>query len=347
MALLSLTTRQIAQIVNAELQGPDDTVIVRLAGIQEARAGDLCFIRSDDFTRDWVTSQASAALVGRGIAVPHRPGTTLLVVDDADLAMIVLLERIAEHAKSFEPGMHPTAVIDPSAAVDASASIGPHCVVGRDATIGARVQLMARVTVGADVSIGEGSVIQPGVVLYDQTTIGTRCLVHSNAVIGADGFGFRPNPDAPGFVKVPHIGCVIIGDEVEIGAGTCIDRGQFGATTIGAGTKIDNLVQIGHNCSIGAYCIICGHTGIGGSTTLGDGVTIGGKVGLPDNIRVGAGATIGGGSLAHEDIPAGEVWIGVPAQPVRDAMACHAVFRKLPQLSRTVKRLTREMERDI
>ncbi len=344
MTLPSLTTGQIAELVNADLQGRDDVVIVRLSGLHEAVAGDLCFIRSSEFADQWKNSNASAALVTRDVEVTPRPDTTLLIVDDADRAMIMLLDRVAATQTKIQVGVHPTAIVDPSAVIAPDAYIGPHCVIGAGVTIAAGAQLMSRVCVGNECTIGEATVFHPGVVLYDRTVIGERCLLHGNVVIGADGFGFRPDPSGTGLIKVPHIGHVDIGDDVEIGAGSCVDRGKFGATTIGTGTKIDNLVQIGHNCAIGAHCVICGHSGIGGSTTLGGGVTLGGKVGLPDNLTVGAGATLGGGSLAHEDIPPGEVWIGVPAQRARDAMACHAVFRKLPQLSRTVKKLAKQLE---
>ncbi len=344
MSPSSLTTGQIARIVDAELLGPDDIVITRPAGVDDAVEGEICFIRSPEFVANWQASRASAALVGRGLKIEPRPRSAVLIVDDADLAMVELLEHIAGSDAAFEPGIHPTARIDPSAVISPDAFVGPNCVIGPDTKIAAGARLVAQVCVGAHGSIGEHSTLHPGVVLYNQTTIGSRCLIHGNAVIGADGFGFRPDPSGKGLIKIPHIGSTKIGDDVEIGAGTCIDRGKLGPTTIGDGTKIDNLVQIGHNCTIGRCCVICGHTGIGGSVKLGDGVTIGGKVGLPDNITIGSGATLGGGSLAHDDIPAGETWIGVPAQPIRDAMACHAVFRRLPQLSRTVKRIARSLE---
>jgi UDP-3-O-[3-hydroxymyristoyl] glucosamine N-acyltransferase len=344
MSPTSLTTGQIARIVDAELQGPGDIVITRPAGVDEAVEGEICFIRSPEFVTSWLTSGASAALVGRDLEIEPRPLRAVLVVDDADLAMVLLLEHIAGDSGTFEPGVHPSALIDPAATISPNACIGPNCVIGADSTIAAGTRLVAHVCVGAEVTIGESCTLHPGVVLYARTTIGSRCLIHGNAVIGADGFGFRPDPSGKGLIKIPHIGMTRVGDDVEIGAGTCIDRGKLGPTTIGDGTKIDNLVQIGHNCTIGRCCVICGHTGIGGSVKLGDGVTIGGKVGLPDNITIGSGATVGGGSLAHHDIPAGETWIGVPAQPIRDAMACHAVFRRLPQLSRTVKRIDRALE---
>lgn len=336
----SLTTGQIARLVGADLLGPGDIVITRPAGVDEAVEGEICFIRSDKFAANWRDSRASAALVRRGVAMDQRPMSALLIVDDADLAMVRLLEYIAGPPDLPPPGVHHSAVVAPDASVAPGATVGPLCVVGAGARIGTGTRLLSGVTVGDRVTIGDACTIHPGVVLYNGSTIGDRCLIHGNVVIGADGFGFRPGPGGP--VKVPHIGSVVVGDDVEIGANSCIDRGNFGPTAIGDGTKIDNLVQVGHNCSIGRNCVICGHTGIGGSAKIGDGVTIGGKVGLPDNITIGAGATIGGGSLAHDDIPPGEVWIGVPAQPVRDAMACHAVFRKLPQLARTVKKLARD-----
>lgn len=346
MNAAALTTGQIARLVDAELIGPDDLLITRPATLEDAQPGDICFIRSADYAARWQTSRGSAALVTRGIEVPghDRTSRALLVVDDADLALVHLLSRIEVRGPAHQPGQHPTAVVSPEAVVAPDACIGPHCVIEPGARIGARTRLVANVSIGAGVSIGDECTLHPGVVVYARTVIGHRVIVHANAVIGADGFGYVSDQRGTGPVKVPHLGNVVVGDDVEIGASSCIDRAKFGSTRIGASTKIDNLVQVGHNCVIGTGCVICGHTGIAGSVKIGDGVTIGGKVGFADNISVGDHASIGGGSLVINDVPAHETWVGVPAGPAREALARHAAFRNLPELARNVKRLLRSQE---
>lgn len=350
MAMLAsaLTTGQIAQLVDAELFGPADLLIARPATLEDAQPGDICFIRSSDYAGRWPTCRASAALVSRGIDVPGHDSAVraLLVVPDADLALVHLLSQIELQGPAAMPGVHPTSVISPGAEISPEAHIGPHCVIGPDARVEAGATLMSNISIGAAASVGAGSVLHPGVVIYARSVIGARVIIHANTVIGADGFGYLP-PRQPGAgpVKVPHLGNVVVGDDVEIGAGVCIDRAKFGSTTIGQFTKIDNLVQIGHNCSVGRCCVICGHTGIAGSVRIGDYVSIGGKVGFADNLSVGDGASIGGGSLVHCDVPAGETWIGVPAGPAREAMARHAAFRNLPDIARNVKKLLRAQEK--
>jgi len=171
--------------------------------------------------------------------------------------------------------------------------------------------------------------------------IGRDCLLHAGVVIGADGFGFAADDSGRGIAKVPHIGNVTIGDHVEIGANTCIDRAKFGSTSIGDGTKIDNLVQIAHNCRIGKCCLICGQSGLSGSVTLGDGVILAGNVGVADNLTLGAGARVGGRSSVNNDIPPGETWLGTPAQPIREAGMNMAVYRDLARHIRELRKLMR------
>lgn len=348
----ALTTRQVASLVEAELIGPGDLVIERPATLESAGPGDLCFIRSASYAAQWSSSGGTAALVSRGIDVPgHDPSTrALLVVPDADQALIRLLMMFGEAfggtRHDRKRGVHPSAVVDASARVDASAWVGPMCVVGAESIVEADAVLVSQVSVGTGCVIGRGCTLHPGVVLYDRSVLGEQCILHGNVVIGGDGFGYRPAAGGVGLDKIPHIGNVVLGARVEIGALSCVDRAKFGSTTIGEGTKIDNLVQIAHNCTIGRHCIICGHTGIAGSVKIGDGVQIGGKVGVPDNRSIGAGASIGGGSLVLNDVPAGEQWIGSPAAPAREAFARLAAFRRLPELVRAVRRLGGDAGRD-
>jgi len=337
----AMTTGSLAALLKAELRGPADIVLSAAEAIDLAEAGEITFIRSVPFAAKWGASRASAALVTRGIDVPgHDAGKrALLIVPDADAAMIQILTALAPAAPPVHPGIHPSAVIDPAAKIDATASVGPLCVVGSGSVIGAGAVLKNSVSIGAQVRIGSGTVLHPGVAVGDRCTVGASCILHPGVVIGADGFGYAPG--STGAIKIPHIGNVEVGSHVEIGANSCIDRAKFGSTSIGDGTKIDNLVQIAHNCRIGRSCLICGHCGLSGSVTLGDGVILAGGVGIADNVTIGAGARVGASAGVMGDIPAGETWYGLPAMPGRDAARNYAAFRELANNLRELRRLHR------
>lgn len=338
------TTGMIAQAVGGELIGPADLPIADFGGLDQAGPRTMSFIRSRKYALQWSGSKAAAAVVTKGLEVPdHDPKTrALVVVPDADLAIITLLELAARQLPQHVPsaGVHPTASVDPTAEVSPSARIGAYCAVGPRCKIGDGVVLQPRVTIGANVTIGPQSLLNTGVIVHDRCVIGAQCVLYSGAVIGSEGFGYRPNPKGPGVIRIPHIGAVVLGNGVEVGSNTCIDRGKFGATSIGDGTKIDNLCQIGHNVRIGRCCIVCGMTGIAGSVVVGDGVVIGGQAGLSDNLTIGAGAQIASMSGVVTNIPAGEVWSGRPAGPHKDMMRAYAALRHLSDHLREHKRAT-------
>ena len=333
---MTISTGSLATLIGAELVGAADIALLRIDSVDNASEGVLTFIREARFAPAWKAGRASAALVNKSIPLASLvddgappTGRALLVVPDADLAMIQALQAFAEKPAPLTPGIHPSAVIEPGAEIDAGATVGPNCTVMVGATIGAGVHLVANVTVARGAKIGAGSVLHPGVCVLERCEVGQGCILHSGAVIGADGFGYHPRPDGRGLLKVPHIGNVVIGDDVEIGANACIDRGKFGATTVGDGTKIDNLVQIGHNCRIGRCCILCGEVGLSGSVVLGDGVVLGGRVGVADNVKIGAGAKVGAYSGVIHDLPGGETFLGVPAVPVKESIRIHAYLRSI------------------
>jgi UDP-3-O-[3-hydroxymyristoyl] glucosamine N-acyltransferase len=335
----TLTTRRIAEQVGGELTGPPDLAIAGLAQVEEAVAGQLVLLQTPAHAGAWPASHASAALVGRDVTVAPDAHRALIRVADFDAAMIALLRLFQPPPARPQPGVHPSAVVDSSAMLGSGVAIGPHCFIGPRVRLGDGCILHARVTIMDDALVGSASELYPGAVVRERCELGRRVIVHPNAVIGADGFGFRPAPDGRGLVKVPQIGTVCIGDDVEIGAGTCIDRGTFGATTIASGTKIDNLCQIGHNCRIGRACAFAAQVGIAGSTTVGDGVLMGGKAGIRDHLTIGAGAQLAAYAAVMNDVPPGARWAGYPAMEARDTMRQVAAVRALPALLRPLRAL--------
>lgn len=336
---IAYTSGAVAAALGGTLIGRPDLALTSFDALESAGPNSLSFVRDAKFAPQWARSKAGAALVSRGVDVPgHDPATrALIVVDDADRAFVKLLELAAPKAPPRPPGVHPTAVIDPGATIAPSAHVGPMCTVFAGATIGEHAVLVARVHVGVGSSVGEGSVLHPGVTVYDRCSIGRRCILHAGVVIGADGFGFLPTPT--GLLKVPHIGTVEIHDDVEIGATSTVDRGKLGATVVGAGTKIDNHVQIAHNVRIGRSCVIAAMTGIAGSVTIGNAVRIAGEVGIADNLTIGDGASIAGGSGVMKDVPAGQTWLGYPARPHGDQLRSWAATAQMPLYIRHLKRM--------
>lgn len=325
------TTGLLAEKLGAELIGPSDLVIRGLENIDRAGNGMMTFIRDGANSKRWASSGASAALVTRG-AMPseHNAETrALLVVEDADLALITALDLFAPVKRSHSPGIHPSATIDPNASIHPAAHIGPQCVIEAGASVGAGSTLVARVYLGANASVGAMTTLHAGVTIMERCEVGDGSTLYPGVVVGADGFGYRPDPKTGMPLKVPHVGIVQIGKGVEIGANTAIDRAKFGATVIGDGTKIDNLVQIGHNCQIGRCCLICGHAAIGGSVAIGDGSILGGGASVRDNVRIGAGARIAGCAGVVSDVEPGGDRFGLPALPGREAMRNHHATKRL------------------
>lgn len=343
---VSIRSDELAQLVDGELIGREDLVLRSLSGIEEGHEHALTFIRSQSFAKHWEASPCAAALVTRGVEVPaHDPqNRALIIVDDADLALVKILSAIDPGTAAPPPGVHPGAVIDPQATVDPSAAIGPCCVVMAQAIIGPGVTLMANAYVGRGAQIGAHSLLHPGVVVGDRCVLGQRCTLFANTVIGADGFGFLVAQDDRPTTKVPQIGTVEIGDDVEIGACSTIDRAKFGVTRVGSRTKIDNQVHIGHNCVIGEDVMLCGRTTVGGSAVIGDRTLIGGGVIVNDQARVGADAKIAGAAVVLETVSEGETALGVPAMPARTALANIAAQRNLAKFCRRVNKALKKLD---
>lgn len=343
-----ITTAQIAQHVQGHLDGPSDLILTGAETLELATAEQLTFIGDAKYARLWPQSKAVAALIDRSIDLQPGPGRALIRVPQVDLAMALVLDLMAPQVIKPAEGIHASAWVDPSAQVGKHVSIGAQVYVGAQARIGDGAVLHPGVCVLDHATIGPNTILHSGVVIRERCQLGARCILHANVVIGADGFGYRPSTDPvrPGLVKITHIGNVVIGDDVEIGAGTCIDRGKFSATTIGSGTKIDNLCQIGHNCRIGRSCILCGQVGLAGSVIVGDGATLGGKVGVRDHLTIGAGAKVAAMSALMTDVPPGETWAGYPAQEIKISSREILALRQLPDLLRKLRKMDRQQAKN-
>lgn len=320
-----------------------DLAIAGVATLKEARANELSFIGSDAFAHDLATTKAAAVIVRR--ALKTRPGGSVVtfLVDDADLAVAAVLQLYAPPVPRPPPGRDPLSRIDPTARLDDSVAVGPFVVVGARTTIAAGTVLHSGVSIGDDVVIGRQCELFPHVVLRERITLGDRVVIHASSVLGTDGFGYRW--DGRQHAKIPHVGTVIVEDDVEIGSCVCIDRAKFSATRIGRGTKIDNLVQIAHNVVIGPHCLIVGQVGLAGSARLGTGVVLGGQVAVRDHITIGDGVMAAARSAIANDIEPGTVVSGVPALPHRQNLREQAAIRRLPALVTQMRKLQEEIER--
>jgi UDP-3-O-[3-hydroxymyristoyl] glucosamine N-acyltransferase len=338
------TTGDLAARVSGELRGRSDLSIRGINSMEDASAQEITFIADLHHARRWPQVRARAALVTRGLdPSPLDPGSqALIVVPDAELAVIDVLELYAPPPALPAPGIHPNASVHPGATIGRDARVGPHASVDEGAVIGDRVVLHAGVRVYAGAVIGDDSVLHANAVVREHCRLGRRVILHPNASIGADGFNYRPAADRSGLRKVPQLGIVVIEDDVEIGANSCVDRAKFGRTIVGRGTKIDNLVQIGHNCRLGRNTVIAALTGLAGSVVVGDWVTMGGCVGIVDHARIGDGATIGAKSAVTKDVPAGQTWVGYPARQAMRTFREWAALSRLPRALREMSRILRE-----
>jgi UDP-3-O-[3-hydroxymyristoyl] glucosamine N-acyltransferase len=336
--MIKFTIEEINQAVNGTLDGNPTILISGVEQISEATKNQLTFIGENKYIKLWDQSNASAAIVNDNLDIEPGKDRALVRVADADLAMAIVLQMYEPEPPKCEPGIHSTAVVDSTAEIGSGASIGAGCYIGPGVVIGANTKLYPNVTVLDDTSIGSETIIWSGTVIRERCRIGNHCIIHPNVTIGADGFGYRPSPDGRGLVKIPQIGTVEIGDGVEIGAGSCVDRGKFSATSIGDGTKIDNLVQIAHNCKLGRSCAIAGHSALAGSVTLGDGVMMGGGVRVKDHVTIGAGARLGGNTGVISDVAPGKTLLGVPADDLRQTLRLWAAQKQLPDLIKQMKK---------
>lgn len=335
-----LSVAELAARVGGRVIGDEKILIRGVASVEEAGAGEIAFVEDAKLFERAQSSRASCLIVPVGAGFEER---CVIEIARPKLAFALIAELL-HPPKKFAPSIHETAIVAPGAVIDESVFVGPFVQIGEGAKIGAGTQLHAGVVIGDGIRVGRDCVVHPNVVLYEGVTLGNRVVLHGGVVVGADGFGYVPDENNVRH-KFPQIGTVLIEDDVEIGAGSCIDRGALGQTRIGRWAKIDNLVQIAHNVEIGERVVIAAQTGISGSTVIEDDAVIGGQVGFGDHARVERGAIIGSkaGVLPGKIVRAG-VWWGVPVQPLDEYKRLSAHLHRVPQMREEIKELRRQLD---
>lgn len=332
------TLGSLAQMLGGEPQGPADLALNRPVSVETDDPHGIAFAESEKYLARAEQSQVGAVLVAREARATAKP---TIRVDDPRLAFFMLL-KMSEKQLPITGGVHPTAVVDPSARIDASASVGPYTVIEAGTVIAAGVRIFPFCYVGQNCTIGSGTTLYPHVTLYQDVRLGEECIVHSGVVLGADGFGFVW--DGKQRVKVPQVGGVEIGNHVELGANTAVDRATAGETTIGDGSKIDNLVQVAHNDHIGQHTVIAGCTGLAGSVEIGDRCVIGGQVAFRDHVRLGNDVHVAGRSGIERDLLEPGQYFGIPALPALEAIRIFKATQRLPEVLSRLRKLEKKGE---
>ena len=332
----ALTAAAIAAAVGGTLVGDGSALVAGIAPLDRATEQQLSFVASAKYASLFAASKAGVVLVTPELAEAPGAARARVVVAKPHDALLSLIPRFYQ-APQREAGIHPTAVIGRGVLLGANVLIGPYAMIADGARVGDNATIGAGCHVGAGVTVGADSQLYPSVVVYSGTTVGRRVIVHAGAKLGSDGFGyvFRDGKHD----KIPHIGRCVIGDDVEIGANTTIDRGSIDDTVIGDGTKIDNLVHVAHNVRIGRLCLLMAQVGVAGSVRIEDGCILAGQVGVSGHHTIGARATLAAQAGVFGDIPAGETWSGYPARPHKEALRAQAALFKLPSLLRRIERL--------
>ncbi|HKU68349.1 MAG TPA: UDP-3-O-(3-hydroxymyristoyl)glucosamine N-acyltransferase [Candidatus Baltobacteraceae bacterium] len=333
------TVAQLAQRVGGRAAGDESVQIARIAAIDEAGPDALTFATTPTYLQAALRSHAAAVLVDEAL-VPQEHSKPLIVVENARVALMQLL-RAFDRPRKRGPFVHPTAVVDPSAQLGAGVYVGPSAVVGARSRIGDRSVIEAGAYVGEDAALGADALLHVHAAIMDGCIAGDRVILHPGAVIGSDGFGYVFVDGR--FERIPQVGNVVLGDDVEIGANTCVDRAQTGSTQVGTGAKIDNLCQIGHNCRIGTSTGMAAQTGLAGSTTIGDYVLVGGQAGFKGHITIGSRVKIAAGAKVWSDIADDAFVSGTPARPHQEDLRREVMVRSLPKLVARVDALEKKL----
>lgn len=341
---MEFTARQIADFLTGEIEGDPSVVVSDFSRIEDGKAGTLSFLSNPKYTHFLYDTQASIVLVSRDFVAEKKINSTLIRVSNPYESLAKLMNLVVRQ-KPRKTGISSLAFISLNAQIGDNALIEAFSCIGENVSIGSNVTIHPQVYIANNVTIGNDVTLFPGVVIHHNTIIGNRCIIHSNAVIGSDGFGFAPAADGT-YEKIPQLGNVVLADDVEIGANSTIDRATFGSTQIAQGVKIDNLVQIAHNVEVGEHSVIASQTGIAGSSKIGKKVMFGGQVGITGHVSIADGTILGAkaGVAGSIKVP-GQVWSGYPAVPMNTFRRSYVVNKNLPEMQKTVNELLGRIEK--
>ena len=335
---MALTLKELAGLLGGELVGDGSVVIERVAPIDVAGAADITFVSNQKYIGFLRTTKAGAIIVSPQFKSLQR---NLIVLANPYLGFAKTVGILMQEKLPHVPGVHPTAVVSPTAKIAPTATIGPRVVIEDGAQVADGATIMAGAYLGRNVSIGENTVVHPNASLYHGTRVGKRSVIHSNVVIGSDGFGWAP--DGTHFTAIPQVGISNIGDDVSVGAGTIINRGGLGNTSVGNGTKVDSLVVISHNVEVGQDCLFVSQVGISGSVKIGNHVTLGGQVGVAGHLKIGDNVAVAAQSGVSHNLDSGGTYFGSPARPMHEMKRTVAALHKLPELRDEIRQVQKRM----
>ena len=336
---MEATLAELAAMVGGQVVGCGDLVVHGAAPLRDAMPGQITLVDGGEKNRNLVACRAAAVVAPRSFTPQGMPA---IQVENVHRAFTAIIEYFRPQRRHARTGVSPAAIVSPTARLAEDVEIHPLATIGDDVTIGARSVIHSGVHVMAGSQIGADTVIFPNAVLYENTVVGPRCILHAGVVLGAYGFGYDQVDGRHRLTA--QLGNVVLGSDVEVGAGSTIDRGTYGSTMIGDGTKIDDLVMVAHNCRVGRHNMLCSQVGIAGSTSTGDYVVMAGQVGIRDHVHIGTGAVVGAKAGVINDVPDGTRFIGIPATPERDQKLKQAAFTKLPEMRHQLKHLLRSVE---
>ena len=338
---MQFTAKQIGELLSGTIEGDENVQVAELSKIEEGKAGSLCFLSNPKYENFLYSTQASVVIVGADFKPTQSYSCTLIKVADPYSAFSVLLEKYNEvlSQESDQTGIEPNSYVHPSAKIGKNVFIGGFSYIAENAVIGDGAKIYPQVYVGKDTVIGQDCVLYPGVKVQTRSVLGNRVIIHSNTVIGSDGFGFAPQSDGT-YSKIAQIGNVVVEDDVEIGSNTSIDRATMGSTFIRKGVKLDNLIQIAHNVEVGEHTVVAAQTGISGSSKLGGNSIIGGQVGIAGHLSLAKGTQIGAqAGINFNTTEENKQWHGSPAQPLKEWMRSTVIFKKLPEVDKRIRDL--------
>ena len=341
---MEFTAQQIAQFVGGHIEGNPDATVSTFAKIEEGRQGAISFLSNPKYTHYIYDTQSTIVLIDEGVKLEHPVSATLIRVENAYESVARLLQMY-EAAKPRKTGISAKADIAETATIGEDTYIGAFAVIGEGAVIGNRVQIYPNTVIGDGAVVGGDTTIHPNVTIYHHCHVGQRCIIHSGAVIGADGFGFAPAEN--GYDKIPQIGNVVIEDDVEVGANTCIDRSTMGATVVRRGVKLDNLIQVAHNVEIGENTVMAAQVGVAGSTKVGQWCMFGGQAGMAGHITIADKTHVGAqAGITNSIRKSGETIIGSPAWDAKGFMKSAAIFRRLPDMYQQINDIKKQIQKD-